>query len=485
MKKRGHIKLWILVGILLSFIEPFNSFALSANISNPSFEEDRPDTTWTCDGSGISCWKGIATGWMLNGSVDTWHPNPDDPVSGYPNGLPDGENVVAINPSGSVEQTLEEVLSEGYTYSLEVNVGHRPDVGSIQYAVQLYAGDSLLGYDNGSQIPDAGEFLTITVNYTAQPGDPSAGQPLSIRLANTGSANQVNFDLVSLDVSPTTLELSPIDNQAVEAGGLLSVPVTATDSDGQPIALSVVGLPPFATFTDYGDGTGLIEFSPDVDVAPYYYLNVIAQAGNQMVSDVFRLTVGSTDGSVILKESFEVYGSGWSVDNGVWEVGVPTSGPASAHSGSSVAATVLDGDYPAQTDSRLISPVLALPTLGSAEEGIELRFWHWFDYDGGDQRDKGYVQVSVWDGSNWGAWTTLATPVDAHEGAANAYRTYNSGWSRGAVDLTAYAGQQVRLAFYHVAGQVNAWDPSRSGWYLDEVELWRGNPQMPVIEGFE
>ena len=202
MKKRGHIKLWILVGILLSLIEPFNSFALSANISNPSFEEDRPDTTWTCDGSGISCWKGIATGWMLNGSVDTWHPNPDDPVSGYPNGLPDGENVVAINPSGSVEQTLEEVLSEGYTYSLEVNVGHRPDVGSIQYAVQLYAGDSLLGYNNSSQIPDAGKFLTITVNYTAQPGDQSAGQPLSIRLANTGNVNQVNFDLILLEVSP-------------------------------------------------------------------------------------------------------------------------------------------------------------------------------------------------------------------------------------------------------------------------------------------
>lgn len=246
MKKRGHIKLWILVGILLSLIEPFNSFALSANISNPSFEEDQPDTTWTCDTSGISCWKSIATGWVLSGSVVTWHPNPNDPVSGYPNGLPDGVNVVAINPSGSIEQTLEEVLREGYTYSLAVDVGRRPDVGSIQYAVELYAGDTLLGHANGSQVPDAGEFITSMVNYTAQPGDPGAGQPLSIRLANTGTADQVNFDLVSLDVSPTTLELSPIDDQTVEAGELLSVPVSAADSDGQPISLSIVGLPPFA-----------------------------------------------------------------------------------------------------------------------------------------------------------------------------------------------------------------------------------------------
>ena len=247
MKKRGHIKLWIMFGILLSFFGPHNSLALPASIINPSFEDDQPNTTGTCDTSGISCLKGIATGWMLSGSVVTWHPNLDDPVFGYPNGLPKGENLIAINPSGSVDQTLEGFLSEGYTYSLEVDVGHRPDAGPIQYTVQLYVGDRLLGYDHGSQVPDAGEFLTITVNYTVQPGDQSAGQPLSIRLTNTGNVNQVNFDLISFDVSPTTLEFLPIDDQAMETGGLLSIPVSAIVSEGQPIILSVVGMPSFAS----------------------------------------------------------------------------------------------------------------------------------------------------------------------------------------------------------------------------------------------
>ncbi|MBU0992354.1 MAG: hypothetical protein KJ737_07650, partial [Proteobacteria bacterium] len=89
---------------------------------------------------------------------------------------------------------------------------------------------------------------------------------------------------------------------------------------------------------------------------------------------------------------------GWTVSNGVWEIGVPTAGPGACHGDGDCAGTVLDGNYPLQDDSRLISPVFELPAI-SGDEQIELRFWQWFNYDGGDGNDKGYVQVSVWDGS--------------------------------------------------------------------------------------
>jgi hypothetical protein len=50
----------------------------------------------------------------------------------------------------------------------------------------------------------------------------------------------------------------------------------------------------------------------------------------------------------------------WSVDNGIWEIGNPTTGPAinsagyRTHKGTNRASTVLAGNYPASTSSRLI-----------------------------------------------------------------------------------------------------------------------------------
>ena len=195
------------------------------------------------------------------------------------------------------------------------------------------------------------------------------------------------------------------------------------------------------------------------------------------------LATASARAEVIYYENFESGWGEWTTDYGVWQVGVPTSGPGDAHSGTNVAATVLAGDYPLQTDSRLISPAFDLPTVAGAER-LELRFWQWFSYNGYNNSDKGYVQISVWNGSAWGGWSTLATPVDAHSPSYN-YPTYNSGWSKCAVELTAYAGQTVRLAFYHVAAQTDSYNGSGSGWTLDDVEVWKGVPQMPAREDFE
>ena len=53
------------------------------------------------------------------------------------------------------------------------------------------------------------------------------------------------------------------------------------------------------------------------------------------------------------------------------------------------------------------------------------------------------------------------------------------------MELTAYAGQTVRVAFYHVAAQGNNFSGSGSGWYLDDVQVWKGVPLMAVLESFE
>ena len=117
-------------------------------------------------------------------------------------------------------------------------------------------------------------------------------------------------------------------------------------------------------------------------------------------------------------EDFELGIGDWSADNGLWEVGTPTTGPMSAHSGQRVAGTVLDGNYHNNANTRLISPSIALGSL-SPGEVIQLKFWQWYSLS----NDNGRVQVSV----NGGAWQTISDPV--FDGA-------NTNWSQYVADLS-------------------------------------------------
>ena len=194
-----------------------------------------------------------------------------------------------------------------------------------------------------------------------------------------------------------------------------------------------------------------------------------------------------------LAEGFENSWNGWYAENGVWEVGVPTSGPGGAHSGTNCAATVLGGDYPWQTSSRLVSPAIDLPTA-AANEAVVLKFWQWLSYwsgfwidpnynSGSGGNDNGQVQVSVYNASTlqWSSWTNLMTV--SHESLV---------WSLAQVDLTAYAGQRVRLGFNHtdVSEDSNTHNGIQhyesAGWYIDEVSIEKRPVQVFAgSEGFE
>src|ERR1017187_10281358 len=144
-------------------------------------------------------------------------------------------------------------------------------------------------------------------------------------------------------------------------------------------------------------------------------------------------TVGFTNGAI---ESFEQGIGDWYDETGTWEVGVPTSGPGAAHSGTNCAATVLGGNYAGNTDGRLDSPPFVVPT---ADQNPRLRFWSWYNIGGYD-----YCEMQIKVGTN--AWQAL-----------HHYTSTGSGvWSREGFDLSAYAGQTVQLGFYFQSGN--------SGW---------------------
>jgi hypothetical protein len=164
-------------------------------------------------------------------------------------------------------------------------------------------------------------------------------------------------------------------------------------------------------------------------------------------------------------ESFETGLGAWSIDHDVWQVGAPTFGPTAAHSGTNCVGTVLNGNYPATADSRLISPELLVP---SASDNPRLRFWHWFSIYTGDVAQ---VEISV----SGGAWQALSAP----------FVNNSAVWTEPSIDLSAYAGQSVQIAFHLTA---NGDYLVAAGWYIDDVVIETGPTDWDPVnqpQGFE
>jgi len=152
--------------------------------------------------------------------------------------------------------------------------------------------------------------------------------------------------------------------------------------------------------------------------------------------------------------NFEEGWGDWSASRGVWNVGTPTAGPGSAYEGVNCAGTVLTGNYPSSTDSRFISPSFWVDSASGNEE-VHLRFWQWFSY--GD--DSGDVQISVYEESEgWSEWVEIPSCSAAAD---------HSYWGPKDVDITAYTGMKVRIAFFHA---VDGYD-QYSGWFVDRIEM--------------
>ena len=154
-------------------------------------------------------------------------------------------------------------------------------------------------------------------------------------------------------------------------------------------------------------------------------------------------------GEVVFNE-FEDWESGmgdWYPETGTWEAGVPTSGPESAYSPENCAATILAGNYPTYTSSKLISPYFV---VADADKNPHLRFQHWYSFA---TYSSGQVQIKV-DG---GSWEPISPTYSGTGGGI---------WTKPYIGLSAYAGQSVQIAFYFSSGQY-----SGVGWYIDDVEI--------------
>jgi hypothetical protein len=176
--------------------------------------------------------------------------------------------------------------------------------------------------------------------------------------------------------------------------------------------------------------------------------------------------------TVLWSENFDD-GNGnnrWYADEGVWQIGSPTIGPATnsagyrTHSGPDCATTGLTENYPGGMNSRLIR--IQTFTVPAASQWPRLCFWQWRSFSGNDY---GVVEIRI---GTTGAWQAVSPQ----------YVAYSTDWTYTSVDLGAFAGQTVQLAFHAVYVDGNGAAP---GWYVDDISFMVGAPVFTNPEGFE
>ncbi len=163
--------------------------------------------------------------------------------------------VINVNRAPTLANPGTQNVAEGTTLSIKLTAGD-PDsddvltfVGSNlpDFAIVTNNGDRTATLTLSPQYLDAGSYPDATITVSDGASSPlSAGVSFTINVTNTNQAP------ILTDPGPqTVLEM-----------GTLSIPISATDPDGNSIVLEAIDLPGFATFTDHLDGTGQIDLSP-------------------------------------------------------------------------------------------------------------------------------------------------------------------------------------------------------------------------------
>jgi hypothetical protein len=183
-------------------------------VGNPSFE--------TAGGGGLpflcgtACsysTDGVIPGWTVTGPAGLFRPGPPINTT-YFNSVTDG-TTTAYSDGGSISQTVGATVQLGVTYSLQVNVGVRNDIGvDLGTEALVINGNTILAT---GVLPTAGNWSTFTATYTGLAAD--VGQAITIRLASAGVEG--NWDIVRLSDNVTSTTPEPA------TGALVSLMVLA------------------------------------------------------------------------------------------------------------------------------------------------------------------------------------------------------------------------------------------------------------------
>ncbi|MDD3732293.1 MAG: Ig-like domain-containing protein, partial [candidate division Zixibacteria bacterium] len=111
-------------------------------------------------------------------------------------------------------------------------------------------------------------------------------------IASDGALADTEIVVITVnEAGNQTPVLAYIGPQTVTEGANLNFGISATDVDATIPTLTAENVPPNATFTDNGDGTGVFDFNPNYIQSGVYYVTFIASDGALADSEVVTITV--------------------------------------------------------------------------------------------------------------------------------------------------------------------------------------------------
>jgi hypothetical protein len=386
------------------------------------------------------------------------------------NAAPTAPNVITVSWNDSSEPSISE-----YRVSRSRNAG-----GPYEVIATIPDSSPGTGSGAGYQFNDPDVSGSITYHYIVRGSDGGACQSEVSNVASTTATGACTlsplFDGVVSVTNPQSSDCEidvAWDAGAFECGSSLVYNVYRSTSSGfTPDPANLV--------TSCLTATSMVDTSGLSGVTYHYIVHAEDNSGN----GAGLCAGGNEEGNTI-----EASGAATGPDatyfaddmesgDGNWTHGGTgdtwTLSTARAYSGTtSFYAT----DVGSLTDQNLDSLEFALPAI----PGITLEFWSWQEIEdagSGSCYDGGIVEASTDGGSNWTQLldaSMLTLPYDGSVstsysnpiGGQNAWCGDPRDWTHTVVDLTDYAGQNVKLRF-RMATDTSV---SREGWYIDDVRV--------------
>lgn len=223
-------------------------------------------------------------------------------------GVAAGEFPAAMDQSGSAGRSWIGSYSSG-------NPGSSPALPATDIWGNTssfgFAGNWMIrgrGYQNGdcswlSETPFSGQILaggSQDITITIDAGQLPIGDYNCTLVIDSNDPDQPQLSIpVSMSITNLPPSLSAIADQSLDEAETLEIDISASDPEGDAISLSAENLPAFASFSDAGDGSGTITFTPDFeDGGIYSAIQIIAtDDGVPAKSDTatFDLTVAEVN----------------------------------------------------------------------------------------------------------------------------------------------------------------------------------------------